>query len=647
MIMTKIILLIISCINIVSSDIKEDDERSGKLFWPEYRNPVVDKIMSAVGANPHAGGDFFDFLRDSYPLPRGLKEPYSEYDFVIVGAGSAGSALASRLTRNRNTTVLLIEAGKPEMLLTDVPAVAPYFQDTQYVWHYYMEPQPGVCMGMKNQRCFWPRGRAVGGTSVINYMIYTRGRPQDWDRIAADGNYGWSYNDVLKYYIEMEKSDLKGYEKAPHRGRDGDLPVEFPPIKTRLVEAFLKAGEMLGSPTVDYNAPENVGFGRVQATMSRGHRFSAAKSFLHGHKNRPNLHILPESRATKILIDPVTKAAYGVEYIRNDLLHTVFARKEVILSAGPIASPQLLMLSGIGPEEHLKSVGIPVIQDLQVGQRLFDHICFPGLVFTLNTTEISFIENRDVSLKVILDWLQHGDNLLSTPGAVEGIGYIRTPVSNDPDPTVPDIELINIGGSILSDGGVGASRAVRRGMRISEALFDEAYGPIDGQDSWSIFPLLIHPKSYGHIKLRDNNPLSHPKMYGNYLTDPSDVATFVASFRHIQALAATPAFQKYGAKTYLPKFKTCLQYVPDTDEYWECALRTLTATLHHQIATTRMGPDDDPYAVVDPELRVRGMKNLRVVDSGIIPRTISAHTNGPAIMIGYKAADMIRKTWNI
>lgn len=396
---------------------------------------------------------------------------------------------------------------------------------------------------------------------------------------------------------------------------------------------------------MDYNAPERLGFGRVQVTSSNGHRYSAAKVFLHTHKKRSNLHILHDSVATKILIDPQTREAYGVEYVRNQLLYTVLARKEVLLSAGPIASPQLLMLSGIGPENHLNSLGIPVIRNLPVGQKLYDHISFPGLIFTLNVTNTSFIENK-AGLSDIIKWINYGDSILASPGAVENIGYIKTHVSNDPE-DVPDIELIGIGGSIVSDGGPGASRAVRRGVRIRESLFDEAFGTIDGTDTWSAIPMLLHPKSFGHIELKDKNPFSHPRMYGNYLTDPRDVATFIASIRHIQALAMTPPFQRLGAKIHQAKLQTCKNHKFDSDEYWECALRTLTATLHHQIATCRMGPDGDPGAVIDPELRVRGVKKLRVVDSSIIPRTISAHTNAPAIMIGLKAADLIKYTWNL
>lgn len=408
----------------------------------------------------------------------------------------------------------------------------------------------------------------------------------------------------------------------------------------------MEAGRILGHPTVDYNSPNELGFGYVQSTTSKGHRQSAAKVFLHKHKKRRNLHIMPQTKATKVLIDPQTNTAYGVEFIHKKVKYTARVRKEVILSAGPIASPQLLMLSGVGPMNHLTSLGIPVIKDLPVGRTLYDHICFPAAIFSLNTTEVSFNENRALGLKTLFDWLRDGDNDLSSPGAVEGIGYIKTPVSDDPEP-VPDIELISIGGSIVVDGGPGGSRAVRKGMRISDAVFNEALGAIDNSETWSAFPMLLHPKSVGYLELKDTNPYSHPRMYGNYLTDPRDVATFVASIRHIQTLAATEPFQKFGTTIHKAQYPKCRHLSFDSDAYWECAVRTLTTTLHHQIATCRMGPAGDPKAVVDPELKVHGVNNLRVVDSSVIPRTISAHTHAPAVMIGEKAADMIKYTWGL
>ncbi|GBP87853.1 Glucose dehydrogenase [Eumeta japonica] len=453
-----------------------------------------------------------------------------------------------------------------------------------------------------------------------------------------------SYKDVLKYYMRSERANLQGLENSPYRGRKGQVYVEFVPTRTKLINAFLEAGRILGHPTVDYNAPEKLGFGYVQTTTRSGHRYSVAKAFLHNHKGRRNLHILPSSIVTKVLIDPTSKTAHGIQYVRNHLKYDVRVRKEVILSAGPIASPQLLMMSGIGPKENLNTVGIPVINDLPVGRNLFDHIAFPGIIFKLNTTDVSFIEEKGATLQNILEWLQFGEGILASPGGVEGIGYIKTSVSDDPE-EVPDIELISIGGSLVSDGGPHGSKAARRGMMISENVFDKAFGVIDNTDTWSAFPMLLHPKSKGYLELKDNNPFSYPKIYGNYLTDQKDVRTLIAAIRHVITLSETEPFQRLGAKLHRADYPACRGLVFDSDAYWECAIRTLTATLHHQIGTCRMGPVSDPAAVVDPELRVYGVQNLRVVDTSIIPRTTSAHTNAPGIMIGEKAADMIRSTW--
>ncbi|XP_013187092.2 glucose dehydrogenase [FAD, quinone] [Amyelois transitella] len=608
------------------------------------QSPIVDLMMQTVSNNysPTNARDPFDFLRDSYPLPKGYTSPLEEYDYIIIGAGSAGSVLASRLTEDKpKAMVLVIEAGKPECLLSDIPALTQYLQQTDYIWPYRMEHQSGVCMGSEGQRCYWPRGKAVGGTSVTNYMMYTRGRPQDWNRIAADGNYGWSYDEVLNYYKKSERAELKKYKSSPYHGRDGELTVENVPFKTGLVEAFLEAGRKLGHQTVDYNAPDQLGFGYIQTTTNKGHRMSTAKAFLHPHKRRRNLHILSESRATKILIEPQTKRAYAVEYMRHGIKHTVRCRREVILSAGPVASPQLLMLSGVGPRQNLETLGIPVITDLKVGKTLYDQIAFPGVIFKLNTTNASLLEPKVATLPNLVQWLQFGDGLLTTPGTVEALGYIKTAQSDDPE-LVPDIELLSLGGSMTVDGG----GAFRKGWKISDSTYYPAFGSLTGHDTWSAIPVLLQPKSKGYMELRDTSPFSFPKLYGNYLTDPKDIATLKEAVQYIIRLAQSDAFNKYSPKLHLAEYPNCKSYEAGSDSYWDCAIRTMIISTRHQIATCKMGPPSDPDAVVDPELRVYGVEGLRVVDSSVIPRPICAHTNTPAIMIGEKAADMIKKAWS-
>ncbi|XP_063628259.1 glucose dehydrogenase [FAD, quinone]-like [Cydia splendana] len=598
------------------------------------------RALSPVRRPTTTSIDFFGFLRDAYPLPGGQADAWAEYDYVVVGAGSAGSAVASRLTEQRDVTVLVLEAGRAENILTDVPALAPYFQRTEYAWQYRTEPQPGVCLGMEGRRCLWPRGRAVGGTSVINYMLYTRGRPEDWDRIAQDGNYGWSYEDVLPYFMKLEKSNLMENNENPYKGHSGKVSIENPPLRTRLIQAFLAAGRLLGDKTIDYNDPDKVGLGYAQTTTSKGHRHSAAKAYLHPHKNRKNLHILPETRATKVVIDKATKTATGVEYVRNGMRYMVKARREVILSAGPIESPKLLMLSGIGPENHLKKFNITVLQNLSVGRTLYDHISFDGIVFTLNTSNISLIESREANLPNIIRWINYGDGPLASPGGVEGLGYIKTDVPHEDDVYV-DLELLDIGGSIGSDGG----GAIRQGMRIRDDVFNPAYGPIVNRETWSAFPMLLYPKSRGYLELRDKNPLSPPKIVNNYLTHPRDVATLLAGIRYVIKMGNLPPFKKYGSTLFQPNFPECRNRTFNTDDFWECGLRQLTQTEHHQIATCKMGPVSDPDAVVDNELKVYGIERLRVIDSSIIPRHTAAHTNGPAMMIGEKGADLLQQAW--
>lgn len=369
---------------------------------------------------------------------------------------------------------------------------------------------------------------------------------------------------------------------------------------------------------------------------------SSAKAFLHSHRNRKTLHILSNSRVTKVLINPNTKTAYGVEFHRDGHVYQIRAKKEVILSAGPIESPHLLMLSGIGPKSHLESFDIPVIKDLKVGESLYDHISFPALAFTLNTTKLTITEKNIGVVQNAMSLMQFGDGPMTSLGGVETLGYIQTGVS-DEIAEYPDIEILGTCASIATDKG----KFVAKGMRMADWLYDDIYKPIENVESFTIMMMLLHPKSKGYMKLKSRDPFEQPALYGNYLQHPKDIATIIAAIRHIERLVDTPPFRKYGAQIHKKKFPNCKQFAFDSDTYWECAVRTVTATLHHQIATCKMGPATDSSAVVDPELRVYGVKNLRVIDSSIIPRTTAAHTNAPAIMIGEKGAHMIKNTWGI
>ncbi|XP_049818846.1 glucose dehydrogenase [FAD, quinone] isoform X3 [Aethina tumida] len=505
-----------------------------------------------------------------------------------------------------------------------------------------MEKQDGVCLGMEDNICSWPRGKALGGTTVINYMIYTRGNPTDYKRWQENGNPGWSYEDVLPYYLKFENCNLGKECASQFHNKGGNLNVEYS-YSSLISDAFIKGGIEIGSKLVDYNSADFMGYSRIQANLLKGRRHSAATAFLYPIIHRDNLRIITSARVTKIIIDPTTKTAQGVEFIKRGKKYTVQAKKEVILSAGTFNSPQLLMLSGVGPEEHLKELDIPVVQNLAVGQSLYDHISFLGLVYKINRA----VNPRSAILKPneVLKFVSRGKGPYTSLGGVESLAYIKTNVSTFEE-NYPDIELILSGiGTLEADYGI----ISKPEFRIRRDVYNKFYKPLEQTPAWAMLPMLLHPKSKGYLKLRSKNPLEPPLLYGNFYTDAEndDIKTMIAAIRYVQQLSKTSGFQHLGSKLHDIPVPDCEQLQFDSDDYWECALRTLTVTVHHQISTCKMGNESDVEAVVDNRLRVHGIKGLRVADTSIIPVTLSAHTSAPAMMVGEKTADLIKDDWRV
>ncbi|XP_039276822.1 glucose dehydrogenase [FAD, quinone]-like [Nilaparvata lugens] len=571
----------------------------------------------------------------------GNKPILDEYDFIVIGSGPGGAAVANRLTEIRDWKVLVLEAGKDGSIYTDIPALVSYLQFTDYNWGFEAEKMPGNCLGITEGKCKWPRGKGIGGTSLINYMIYTRGNPADYDSYAADGNYGWSYKDVLPYFIKSEQNNVEEYKESPFHNRKGYLTVERVNYKTPLVDIFLKAGVEVGAEIGDYTAP-NVRpiFSRIQATVKKGRRVSAAKAYLEPIKNRANLHVLEKARVTKILLDSITKRVIGVEFVKNRKKRYVYSRKEVILSSGSLQSPHLLMLSGVGPRAHLEEKNIPVIVDLPgVGDNLHEHWTTPSLVFTHNLTGASSNERDALNPVNVKNWLTRGEGVLALAGGVEGIAYVNTPLNNRGE--YPDMEFLFNAGGLSSDGG----NTLRKSFGVTDELYEDVFRTLDYKDVWSIFPMLLRPKSRGRILLKDNNPWHWPLFYHDYFQDLQDAQRMVEGMKMIVALSQTEAFQSIGSKLHTVPIPACAPLGFGTDEYWLCSLRHLTFTLHHQSGTCKMGPSSDPSAVVDPQLRVHGLTGLRVVDASVFPRLPSAHLYAPTAMVGEKAADMIKSYW--
>jgi len=574
---------------------------------------------------------------ENRPIDR--RHLYSEYDFIIIGSGSAGAVVANRLSEITEWNVLLLEAGPDENEITDVPSVAAYLQLSKLDWKYKTEPTGQACLAMKGGRCNWPRGKVLGGSSTLNYMLYVRGNKHDYDHWESIGNSGWGYDQALYYFKKSEDNRNPYLQKSPYHATGGYLTVQESPWKTPLVVAFVQAGVEIGYENRDINGEQQTGFMISQGTIRRESRCSTAKAFLRPIRLRRNIHIAMNSYVTKIVIDPLTRRATGVEFIRNGHKQIVKARKEIILSAGAINSPQILMLSGIGPKEHLQHIGIPVIKNLSVGDNLQDHIGMGGLTFLIDKP-VAIVQDRFPAAPMTMYYVIDGKGPLTTLGGVEGYAFINTIYANH-SIDYPDIQLHMAPASINSDKGV----QVRKVLGLTDEVYDTVYKPINNRDAWTIIPLLLRPKSRGTVRLRNSNPFYKPIINANYFSDPMDIATLVEGAKLAVKISEAKVFQQFGSRLHRIKLPGCKHLKFGSDAYWECHIRHISMTIYHPVGTAKMGPPSDPTAVVDPRLKVYGIMGLRVIDASIMPTICSGNTNVPVIMIGEKGADLIKEDW--
>lgn len=494
---------------------------------------------------------------------------------------------------------------------------------------------------MNGGRCNWPRGKVIGGSSVLNYMLYLRGHKKDYDGWEELGNPGWGYKEALYYFKKSEDNTNPYLSQSPYHGTGGYLTVGEAPFHTPLAASFVQAGMELGYENVDLNGEKGTGFMIAQGTIRRGSRCSTAKAFLRPARLRPNLHIAMYSHVTRLMIDPKTKRAFGVEFIRDRKLNYIRATKEVIVSAGSVNSPQILMLSGIGPKAELQKHKIPLIKDLPVGENMQDHIGLGGLTFSVNRP-VSIVENRLQSVSTVLQYAVLGQGPLTILGGVEGLAFVKTKFSNSSE-DVPDIEFHFVSGSTNSDGG----NQLRKAHGLTEKFYDTVFGPINNKDTWSIIPMLLRPRSVGSVRLRSRNPFDYPYIYPNYFMDEEgqDMKTLVEGVKIAIAVSQTSAMRRFGSQLVAYNWPGCSHIQRFTDPFWECMIRHYSVTIYHPVGTCKMGPYWDRAAVVDPQLRVYGIRGLRVIDASIMPKLVGANTNAPAIMIGEKGADLIKDFW--
>ena len=525
------------------------------------------------------------------------------WDYVIIGAGSAGCVLANRLSADGRNSVLLLEAGPPDRYpWIHIPiGYAKTMFHPVYNWCFKTEPDPG----MNGREIYWPRGRTLGGSSAINGLIYIRGQREDYDGWAALGNSGWSYDDVLPFFRKLEHN-VRG--ESPWHGADGPLWASDIGAKHELIEALIGAGEELGIPeNDDFNGATQEGIGYYQLTTRHGLRCSTATAYLRPARARPNLRVDTEAHATRILFDG--RKATGVVYRQAGREVNVTARREVILSAGALQSPQLLQLSGIGPPALLQGFGIPVVHGLAgVGENLQDHLQ-ARVIFRctkpITTNDILSSPWRKLAMGLEFAVARRGPMAV---GINQGGIFART----DPALARPDVQF-----------------------HVATLSSDMAGSKVHEFSGFTMSVCQLQPESRGHVRLKSPDPLAAPAMQPNYLSTEKDRATLVAGIRLARALAATRALSPYVAGEYRPGPEAT-----SGDALLEFAKNT-AGTIFHPSGTCKMGPASDPLAVVDHDLAVHGLAGIRVVDCSIMPTLVSGNTNAPVVMIAEKIAERI------
>lgn len=511
--------------------------------------------------------------------------------------------------------------------------------NTTVNWGYHAERSKLASKSL-SRGCYWPRGKMLGGSHGLNAMVHVRGSDRDFNDWEKFGNPGWGWDSALHYFKKSEGMRVKEVLESnggKFHNADGPLKIDSYHNKEPVRNVVLDAATELGYKTLlDINAEEYIGMTIIQGTLDGNRRCTSAKAFLTQAMNRPNFHVIKDAHVTKVLINE-KKEATGVEFILKNRKFKVNAKKETIISGGAVNTPQILMLSGIGPEKHLKHHQIKPIVNLPVGKNLEDHtvVIYPVTFNKGNSTPVSPAAFLDTLYKYTNNQYNTAGN-----GVIDILGFFNTADSKDP---YPDLEThynyFKRGENVLLPKYL--EELIGFEKNVAKSMIDA------NQDSDILFILhiLLNPKSNGKIELKSDDPFDAPRIDANYFSNKEDVKTLVRGMKLTQEFLNTKVFRENGIEEIYLDIPECKKLARGSDDYFECLVRHMSTTLFHPTGTAKMGPDSDKGAVVDSRLRVKGIKNLRVVDASIMPKITSGNTNAPVIMIGEKAADLIKEDW--